>query len=321
MSFGIIGAGAFGTALAVSLSGKYPEVILWGRDKAHMRNLQMHRENSRYLPGTVLPAALKPTADINQAAAQQTLLLAIPMQTLRQLVEDHAGLFKGKTLVACCKGIEQSSNLGPLAIVQDIVPDCQSALLTGPSFAHDIACGLPTALTIACADDMVGRQLQQQLTTSNLRLYRTTDTIGAELGGVIKNVIAIACGAAMGAGLGDSARAALMTRGYAEMQRMALPLGARPETLAGLSGFGDLTLTCSTQASRNYRFGVALGQGVGFDPKITVEGAATARATLSRARDMQIEMPITAAVVGLLEGAIDISQAMEMLLSRPLKEE
>ena len=205
--------------------------------------------------------------------------------------------------------------------MQDIVPDCQSALLTGPSFAHDIACGLPTALTIACADDMVGRQLQQQLTTSNLRLYRTTDTIGAELGGAIKNVIAIACGAAMGAGLGDSARAALMTRGYAEMQRMALPLGARPETLAGLSGFGDLTLTCSTQASRNYRFGVALGQGVGFDPKITVEGAATARATLRRARDMQIEMPITAAVVGLLEGAIDISQAMEILLSRPLKEE
>ena len=125
----------------------------------------------------------------------------------------------------------------------------------------------------------------------------------------------------MGAGLGDSARAALMTRGYAEMQRMALPLGARPETLAGLSGFGDLTLTCSTQASRNYRFGVALGQGVEFDPRITVEGAATARATLSRARDMQIEMPITAAVVGFLEGAIDILQAMEMLLSRPLKEE
>ena len=236
-------------------------------------------------------------------------------------MEDHAGLFKGKTLVACCKGIEQSSNLGPLAIAHDIVPDCQSALLTGPSFAHDIACGLPTALTIACADDMVGRQLQQQLTTSNLRLYRTTDTIGAELGGAIKNVIALACGAAMGAGLGDSARAALMTRGYAEMQRMALPLGARPETLAGLSGFGDLTLTCSTQASRNYRFGVALGQGVGFDPKITVEGATTARATLRRARDMQIEMPITAAVVGLLEGAIDISQAMKILLSRPLKEE
>ena len=168
-----------------------------------------------------------------------------------------------------------------MAILQDVVPSCQSALLTGPSFAHDIACGLPTALTLACADDAIGQQLQKQLTTSNLRLYRTTDTIGAELGGAIKNVIAIACGAAMGAGLGDSARAALMTRGYAEMQRMALPLGARPETLAGLSGFGDLTLTCSTQASRNYRFGVALGQGVEFDPKITVEGAATAQATLS----------------------------------------
>ena len=321
MSVGIIGAGAFGTALAVSLSGKHPEVTLWGRNKSHIGDLQMHRENSRYLPGTSLPIALKPTADFNQVAAQQTLLLAVPMQTLRQLIEDYGTVLEGKILVVCCKGIEQSSNLGPLAILQDVVPSCQSALLTGPSFAHDIACGLPTALTLACADDAIGQQLQKQLTTSNLRLYRTTDTIGAELGGAIKNVIAIACGAAMGAGLGDSARAALMTRGYAEMQRMALPLGARPETLAGLSGFGDLTLTCSTQASRNYRFGVALGQGVEFDPRITVEGAATARATLSRARDMQIEMPITAAVVGLLEGAMDISQAMEMLLSRPLKEE
>jgi glycerol-3-phosphate dehydrogenase (NAD(P)+) len=168
------------------------------------------------------------------------------------------------------------------------------ALLTGPSFAHDIAAGLPTALTLACADDELGVRLQYQLTTSNLRLYRSTDTIGAELGGAIKNVIAIACGAAVGAGLGDSARVALMTRGYAEMQRMALPLGARLETLAGLSGFGDLALTCSTKASRNYRFGVALGQGANFDPTITVEGAATARAALQRAGAIGIDMPITA---------------------------
>lgn len=243
------------------------------------------------------------------------------MQTLRQLARDRADFFNDQVLVACCKGIEQTSNLGPLAILQDTVPNCQNALLTGPSFAKDIACGLPTALTLACADDGIERHLQKQLTITNLRLYRTTDTIGAELGGAIKNVIAIACGAAIGAGLGDSARAALMTRGYAEMQRMALPLGACAETLAELSGFGDLTLTCSTEASRNYRFGAALGQGVGFDSKITVEGAATARATLSRARNMQIDMPITAAVVGLLEGDIDVLQAMDMLLSRPLKEE
>jgi glycerol-3-phosphate dehydrogenase (NAD(P)+) len=195
------------------------------------------------------------------------------------------------------------------------------ALLTGPSFAHDIAAGLPTALTLACADDELGVRLQYQLTTSNLRLYRSTDTIGAELGGAIKNVIAIACGAAVGAGLGDSARVALMTRGYAEMQRMALPLGARLETLAGLSGFGDLALTCSTKASRNYRFGVALGQGANFDPTITVEGAATARAALQRAGAIGIDMPITAAVVALLDGKIAVAQAMDMLLSRPLKEE
>ena len=188
------------------------------------------------------------------------------MQTLRQLVRDRADFFNDQVLVACCKGIEQTSNLGPLAILQDTVPNCQNALLTGPSFAKDIACGLPTALTLARADDGIGRHLQQQLTTTNLWLYRTTDTIGS--------------------GLGDSARAALMTHGYAEMQRMALPLGACAETLAGLSGFGDLTLTCSTEASRNYRFGVALGQGAGLDSKITVEGAATARAKLSPARNM-----------------------------------
>jgi glycerol-3-phosphate dehydrogenase (NAD(P)+) len=322
MSIAIIGIGAFGTALAFSLSQKNADIILWGRNPQQMDEICAQRENTAKLAGAILPPALNVTSDFDHAMTAQTLLLAVPMQTLRALALDRAeeGL-RGKILVACCKGIEQTTNLGPLAVLAETVPNCQMALLTGPSFAHDIAAGLPTALTLACADDELGVRLQYQLTTSNLRLYRSTDTIGAELGGAIKNVIAIACGAAVGAGLGDSARVALMTRGYAEMQRMALPLGARLETLAGLSGFGDLALTCSTKASRNYRFGVALGQGANFDPTITVEGAATARAALQRAGAIGIDMPITAAVVALLDGKIAVAQAMDMLLSRPLKEE
>ena len=321
MSIAIIGIGAFGTALAIFLSQKNADIILWGRNPQQMDEICAQRENTAKLAGATLPPALNVTSDFDHAMTAQTLLLAVPMQTLRALALDRAEGLRGKILVACCKGIEQTTNLGPLAVLAETVPNCQMALLTGPSFAHDIAAGLPTALTLACADDELGVRLQYQLTTSNLRLYRSTDTIGAELGGAIKNVIAIACGAAVGAGLGDSARVALMTRGYAEMQRMALPLGARLETLAGLSGFGDLALTCSTKASRNYRFGVALGQGANFDPTITVEGAATARAALQRAGAMGIDMPITAAVAALLDGKIAVAQAMDMLLSRPLKEE
>ena len=321
MSIAIIGIGAFGTALAIFLSQKNADIILWGRNPQQMDEICAQRENTAKLAGATLPPALNVTSDFDHAMTAQTLLLAVPMQTLWALALDRAEGLRGKILVACCKGIEQTTNLGPLAVLAETVPNCQMALLTGPSFAHDIAAGLPTALTLACADDELGVRLQYQLTTSNLRLYRSTDTIGAELGGAIKNVIAIACGAAVGAGLGDSARVALMTRGYAEMQRMALPLGARLETLAGLSGFGDLALTCSTKASRNYRFGVALGQGANFDPTITVEGAATARAALQRAGAIGIDMPITAAVVALLDGKIAVAQAMDMLLSRPLKEE
>ena len=321
MTIAIIGSGAFGTALAIFLSQKNANIMLWGRNPQQMDEICAQRENKAKLVGAILPPDLSVISDFDHAMTAQTLLLAVPMQTLWALALDRAEGLRGEILVACCKGIEQTTNLGPLAVMAETVPNCQMALLTGPSFAHDIAAGLPTALTLACADDELGVRLQYQLTTSNLRLYRSTDTIGAELGGAIKNVIAIACGAAVGAGLGDSARVALMTRGYAEMQRMALPLGARLETLAGLSGFGDLTLTCSTKASRNYRFGVALGQGANFDPTITVEGAATARAALQRAGAIGIDMPITAAVVALLDGKIAVAQAMDMLLSRPLKEE
>ena len=317
MSVSVLGAGAFGTALAISLAGKGP-VTLWARDAGDMAK---RRENTKRLPGCPFPDTLTVTDSLDQASAAKILLLAVPMQRLRSVLEDHKGALHGKHLVACCKGIELSSGVGPVSVSTQTIPDATAAILTGPSFAADIARGLPTALTLACADAKAGKYLQAELTTANLRLYRTTDTIGAELGGALKNVVAIASGAAIGAGLGESARAALMTRGYAEMQRLAAHLKAEPTTLAGLSGFGDLTLTCTSEQSRNYRLGQSLGQGTPFDPSTTVEGAATARAVDALACEAALDMPITRAVAGLLDNQLDVAGAMKSLLTRPLKEE
>lgn len=316
----VMGSGAFGTALAISLAGNGP-VTLWARNADQAADMQIRRENQRRLPGAPFPETILATADPRALAHADTVLVSVPMQTLRGALETHARALGAKRLVACCKGVELDTLASPSQIIADCVPSATPAVLTGPGFAHDLARGLPTALTLACADDETGRALQSELTTANLRLYRTSDVTGAELGGALKNVLAIACGAAMGAGLGESARAALMTRGYAEMQRMALRLGARPETLAGLSGFGDLALTCTSDQSRNARFGYSLGHGDAFDARITVEGAATARAIQKRARAMEVDMPITDAVVALIDGKLRVTQAMDMLLSRPLKEE
>jgi glycerol-3-phosphate dehydrogenase (NAD(P)+) len=317
MSISVLGAGAFGTALAISLAHSCP-VTLWARDPGDMDSL---RENSKRLPGCPFPEELRVTADINAASQADIILLALPMQKLRSFLADQAGNLMGKTLVACCKGIEISTGLGPVGVIEQLLPTAIPAILTGPSFAADIARGLPTALTLACADDTVCAQLQQSLTTGNIRVYRTTDTVGAELGGALKNVIAIACGTAIGAGLGESARAALMTRGFAEMQRLAAHLNADPTTLAGLSGFGDLTLTCTSDQSRNYRLGLSFGKKIPFDPTTTVEGAATAQAVHALAAKAGLEMPITAAVAGLLDNRLNVDDAMKSLLTRPLKEE
>jgi len=310
----IAGAGAFGTALAIALGRDGRNVTLWARDAA---DLIATRENRRYLPGVALPASVTVTADSDVFRACSTILLAIPMQALSGFLQNHATNFAGKSLIACCKGVDLATLQGPSAVIAKHCPAARVAVLTGPSFAADIARGLPTALTLAGADEA----LQAELSTSNLRLYRSADVIGAELGGALKNVMAIAAGVVMGAGLGDSARAALMTRGFAEMQRFALAKGARPETLAGLSGLGDLVLTCTSSQSRNFRFGHAIGQGLEFDPKVTVEGAATARAVAEMARTDAIDMPIAQMVAALVAKKITLPDAIQALLSRPLKEE
>ncbi|WP_418592440.1 NAD(P)H-dependent glycerol-3-phosphate dehydrogenase [Ponticoccus sp. (in: a-proteobacteria)] len=315
MKIAILGGGAFGTALAVSLAANGP-VTLWARNADAWQGRRCPK-----LEGVTLPDPVTLTGDVAQALAADALLFALPMQSLAGVLEALPGALDGKALVACCKGIDLHRLTGPAAILAERAPEAVPAILTGPSFAADIARGLPTALTLACADEDRGKALQAALSTPALRLYRSRDVIGAELGGALKNVIAIACGACIGAGLGDSARAALMTRGFAEMTRLAARLGAKPETLAGLSGLGDLTLTCTSDLSRNYRFGLALGRGQDFDPATTVEGAATAQAADSLGRRDGIALPICGAVAQLTQGGLTVPEAMDQLLTRPLKEE
>lgn len=321
MSISILGAGAFGTALAISLARTGQPVTLWARDPDHVAAMQQARENTKRLADHPFPATLSITDSIKSAAASDTLLIATPMQKFAAFTNEHACVLNSKMLVACCKGIDLATNRGPIATLGHNCPNATAAILTGPSFASDIAKGLPTALTLACADDKFGERLQAQLSTNNLRLYRTTDTTGAELGGALKNVVAIACGATIGAGLGESARAAVMTRGYAEMQRLAQAFGASPQTLSGLSGFGDLTLTCTSEQSRNYAFGLSLGRNEPFDPNITVEGAKTALAVSNMAKTHGIDMPLASVVAGILLQKVTVPEAMEALLSRPLKKE
>lgn len=314
MTIAIAGAGAFGTALAVALSPR--PVTLYARNAS----IAITRQSPK-LPGVTLPASVTVTASPQGLTGASAVLLAIPAQSLRPFLQEHGALLDGQRLVACGKGIDLTTLTGATATIAAALPNATPALLTGPSFAADIAQGLPTALTLACADDATGAALQHLLSAPALRLYRTTDTVGAELGGALKNVIAIACGACIGAGLGESARAALMTRGFAEMQRLAARLGAEPETLTGLSGFGDLVLTATSAKSRNYAFGLSLGGNTPFDPAITVEGIATARAVTALGAKLGVDLPITAAVAALCDGRLSIAAAMESLLTRPLKEE
>ncbi len=320
MSIAILGAGAFGTSLAIAISANGP-VTLWARDAHIAEMLQTTRTNDARLPGVQLPHNIDVTADLAEACQADVLLLALPTQQLGPFLTKNADKFANKSLIACCKGIDLTTLRGPTGIIQAAVPSAVPAILTGPSFAADIARGLPTALTLACEVTDISKELQRQLSTQTLRLYRSSDVIGAELGGALKNVIAIACGVCIGAGLGDSARAALLTRGFAEMQRLALDLKAGPDTLSGLSGFGDLTLTCTSDLSRNYRYGLALGRGEQFGAGTTVEGVTTAKAVVDLAQKRHLDLPICATVYALTIGELTPQNAMAQLLSRPLKEE
>jgi glycerol-3-phosphate dehydrogenase (NAD(P)+) len=313
----IMGGGAFGTALAITLGAETP-VTLWVRDQGRAAAIQATRGNERHLPGAVLPENVTVSAELADVDAD-TLLVAVPTQQLDAFLSDHCRAIGGRTLVLCCKGVHLATGLRPSELASRYCPMARLAVMTGPSFAADIAQGLPTALTLATKVD--GEDLQARLSTSSLRLYLTDDVTGAELGGALKNVVALAAGISMGAGLGDSARAAVVTRGFAEMTRFAVSAGAKAETLAGLSGLGDLILTCTSEKSRNYAAGLALGRGDTLPGGITIEGVATARAVAGAARKVGPDMPLTQMVAAVVDGHVTVAEALAALMARPLKKE
>ncbi len=319
MTIAVLGAGAFGTAMAIAIARGGTDVVLWGRNPDESAEMQAARRNVKRLPDADFPDTLRVVGSISDIGCD-VVLLAVPTQTLSDFLQAHRDLLNGKTLIACCKGVDLTSGLGPTGVIARHCPASIPAIITGPSFAIDIAKGLPTALTFACADNDA-ETLQETLSTDMLRLYLTNDLRGAEVGGALKNVIAIASGIAIGAGLGESARAALMTRGYAELVRFSEHLGGQADTLSGLSGFGDLTLTCTSANSRNYSYGLQIGAGDGLATVKTVEGAATARAVAQIAADNNIDMPITRVVAAILTQSITVQEAMSALLSRPLRKE
>ncbi len=314
----VLGAGAFGTSLAMALAMDGTPVMLWCRNASAADKMQNTRETGPRLPGHRLPDALIATSSISDVVAD-TILIAVPMQKLGGFLRSmpHLG---DHSLIACSKGVDLETGLGSVGTINAAFPDARSALLTGPSFAADIASGLPTALVLACSDDEVGANLQQQLSRPALRLYRTEDVVGAELGGALKNVVALAAGMAMGAGFGDSARAAVIARGFAEMSRYATAQNALLETLRGLSGLGDLVLTCTSEKSRNFAAGQSFGRGEA-PTSATIEGIATAVAVAKEATTIGMDMPITQAVAAVSSGKLDVSEAVQSLLSRPVKKE
>jgi len=317
-NIGVLGSGAFGTALAIAISQADRPVWLWARDPEQARVMQDERLNALRLPMASFPKDLRVTATTYDLRDTPTILLAVPTQQLRAVVTQHREVLQGAVLIACCKGVELGTGMLPTEVVTDVMPGAQAGVLTGPSFAEDIALGKPTALTLACVGDHL-EQLQRSLATRNLRIYLTDDVIGAQLGGALKNVIAIAAGISIGAGLGESARAALMTRGFAEINRLAQTRGAHAETLLGLSGFGDLVLTCTSEKSRNYRHGLSIGAARNPDALATVEGVMTAHAVAESA-DPDL-MPVTCMVSALLKGEVGLTEAKDLLLSRPLRPE
>jgi glycerol-3-phosphate dehydrogenase (NAD(P)+) len=318
---GIIGAGAFGTGLACAIARADHNVILWGRDATQIAKMQQQRNNQRYLPDVTFPETLSVTSNLEDLKDLTALLMVLPAQKLRGFLQENRFVSLTCPLVFCAKGLETGTGLLQTQIAQDLQIKAPLAVISGPGFAGEIARGKPTALSIACADNRTGGALQAALSSSSLRLYLTQDVAGVQLGGALKNVYAIACGIVVGADLGESARAALLTRGFAEMSRLAQGLGARAETLAGLSGFGDLALTCTSPQSRNFAFGDVLGRSGGVKTGTTVEGIATAQALVELAEKQNIEMPIARVVADVLERKMTVPEALKTLMARPLKPE
>jgi glycerol-3-phosphate dehydrogenase (NAD(P)+) len=323
----VLGAGAWGTALAQVAATAGREVLIWAREAEVVESINRDRLNPLFLPGLPINSGIRATGDLAEAAGAELILAVSPAQHMRSVLRAlRAALKPGAPVVLCAKGVER----GTLALMTDVlaaeIPEARAAVLSGPGFAKDVARGLPTATTIASLDHELAARVVATIGLPTFRPYVARDLVGAEIGGAVKNVIAIACGVALGRQLGDGARAALITRGFAELTRLGLAMGARAETLAGLCGLGDLVLTCASLTSRNTSLGAALGEGraladVLAERRSVAEGMESAPAVVALAARFGAEMPISEAVEAILSGRRGIDDAIAALLSRPFKEE
>jgi glycerol-3-phosphate dehydrogenase (NAD(P)+) len=320
---GVLGGGAWGTALALTCARAGRSVTLWEHDAANAERLKKNRE-SAFLPGIALDEGIIVAGDLAAAARAQAILMVVPAQAVRVVTKALAPLLAPRTpVIVCAKGIERGSKKFMTEVIAESAPDARPAILSGPSFAADVARGMPTAVTLAAADDTLAGELAQAVGSASFRPYHSSDVRGVEIGGAAKNVLAIAAGVVTGRELGASALAALTTRGFAELVRFGKAFGAKPETMMGLSGLGDLLLTCSTPQSRNFTFGVRLGRG---EPPDAIhaglaEGVFTAPVLLEMARERAVDMPISTAVGALLSGKMTVETAIGSLLTRPFKAE
>jgi len=324
VKLGVIGGGAWGTALAQVASADGRETLLWALEPDVIAAINERQENPVFLAGIALNPEIRATSDLADLEACDAWLVVTPAQHMRSVLEHAADC--DKPLLLCSKGMEESTGELLHRVAKQVCPRADIAVLSGPTFAHEVAKGLPTAVTLAAEDLSLAEQLRDRLAQPTFRIYVTDDVAGAEVGGAVKNVLAIACGVVEGAGLGQNARAALIGRGFAEMTRFGLGFGARAETLTGLSGLGDLVLTCSSTSSRNYSLGVGIGEGRSAaellaDRKTVAEGAFTAPVLARVAREKGIEMPIVDAVDALIAGHANVDQVLDALLSRPPRAE
>ena len=327
-NFGIIGGGAWGTALAMALTRAGRNVTLWAREPEVADTINKDHENKLFLPGIKLETSIRATNSLGDLSDCEALMLVVPVQHMRDICAELSKLSLKKTapIIICSKGIERNTLKMPGEIVSEVLPSHILAILSGPTFAAEIARDQPAAITLACADIELGKTLAQSIGSRTFRPYMSDDIIGAEIGGAIKNVLAIACGIVYGRNMGDNARAAIITRGLAEVMRLGSALGGKNETMMGLSGIGDLILTCTSQQSRNTSLGFALGQGktlseIMAERNSVAEGVHTAAAAAALANKKNIDAPIIAAVDAILNKNADITETVFALLSRPLKSE
>ena len=326
-NIGVIGGGAWGTALAQTLAVTGRDVMLWAFEDECVSSINDLRENTVYLPGIKLNQRIRATSEISNLGDMDAVLSVAPAQHTRSILKSFVPFMKdGMPVVLCSKGIEISTRSFMSDVLAEIAPKATPAVLSGPSFAIDVAKGLPTAVTLACEDEAVGQKLVKAIAAPTFRPYLAGDVLGAEIGGAVKNVLAIVCGLVLGKELGRSAHAAIIARGYAEMTRLGTALGCKTETLAGLCGLGDLVLTCSSEQSRNMSCGLALGRGQSLDDIMAArnsvtEGVATAPALKEMATKLGVEMPICNAMADILSGELNVDSAIAQLLAREHKSE